>query len=229
MRKLALIRTLIALAPLITASCASNPYEKEADPSFRPITGYSIGTNSSAEAYRNAITVIHTDAPRGYLGDPDTDFANILIHHYKESSHLAWIELQYGNDDEMRKLAANIDYLQSFSYIENRKLNEWLKVKGFAHQNSEGNIQHPQSSEIIYNLIKIQNRMEQSMGQHLSGDGDKDFAYVMTAYNQAAIDLANLELKYGCDDFLRKTAQSTIHLRERENNTIQNWLFKHHF
>lgn len=53
-------------------------------------------------------------------------------------------------------------------------------------------------------------RMNAAMATCSSGDTDREFAQMMTAHHQAAIDMAVLELRYGKDVTLRRLAQEII-------------------
>lgn len=52
--------------------------------------------------------------------------------------------------------------------------------------------------------------MHRSMGTGYSGDADRDFAAMMIAHHQGAIDMAALELRYGKDERLKRLAQAII-------------------
>jgi len=53
-------------------------------------------------------------------------------------------------------------------------------------------------------------RMHDSMVIAPSGNTDRDFARMMIAHHQGAIDMALVQLKYGRDERLRRLAQSII-------------------
>ena len=64
-------------------------------------------------------------------------------------------------------------------------------------------------------------------GTALTGDADKDFAMMMIPHHQGAIDMANIELKYGKDETLRAMAKMIVVAQEKEIKEIQDWLAKH--
>ena len=49
-----------------------------------------------------------------------------------------------------------------------------------------------------------------------SGDVDRDFAAMMTPHHQGAIDMAQAELRYGCNEQLRRIAQEIIVTQQQE-------------
>ncbi len=53
-------------------------------------------------------------------------------------------------------------------------------------------------------------RMEHDMMAAPSGDPDRDFAAMMIPHHQAAIDMAEAELRFGHDPILRRLAQAII-------------------
>lgn len=69
-------------------------------------------------------------------------------------------------------------------------------------------------------------RMHQGMGVALSGDADRDFASLMIAHHQGAIDMAKVELERGQDAELRAFAERVIKAQTREIETLQAWLGK---
>ena len=70
-------------------------------------------------------------------------------------------------------------------------------------------------------------RMQQGMGEAMSGDPDVDFARMMIPHHQGAIDMARSQLEHGKDPQLRQMAQEIIGAQEREIATLKEWLAKH--
>lgn len=69
----------------------------------------------------------------------------------------------------------------------------------------------------------------QTMNQDLStmpssGDADRDFASLMARHHQAAIDVARVELQYGRDPEMRRTAQQVIQKQQQEISDLRTWL-----
>jgi uncharacterized protein (DUF305 family) len=63
---------------------------------------------ASTRAYREAATQMHLDMGIRYSGQADKDFAALVTAHQQGAAALAKIELQYGSDPEMRRLAEAI-------------------------------------------------------------------------------------------------------------------------
>lgn len=60
-----------------------------------------------------------------------------------------------------------------------------------------------------------------------SGNPDQDFAINMVPHHQAAIELAEMELKYGHDPVMRDYAQRIIRNDAASRNQLDAWLLNH--
>jgi hypothetical protein len=70
-------------------------------------------------------------------------------------------------------------------------------------------------------------KMMSGMGGPYSGDPDHDFVTHMAPHHQGAIDMAEVELKYGSDAKLKQLAARIISAQQREIAFMQAWLEKH--
>lgn len=70
-------------------------------------------------------------------------------------------------------------------------------------------------------------KMMKAMQQPMTGDADRDFAAMMIAHHQGAIDMANVELRYGKDPQLRELAQDIIQAQEKEIAVMREWQTRH--
>jgi uncharacterized protein (DUF305 family) len=61
----------------------------------------------------------------------------------------------------------------------------------------------------------------------MTGDSDHDFAAMMKAHHQGAIDMAQAELASGKDPTLRKMAQDIITAQKKEIKAFDDWMRKH--
>jgi uncharacterized protein (DUF305 family) len=62
-----------------------------------------------------------------YSGDPDVDFVRGMIPHQRGAVEMAKVELKYGKDPELRKLAEGIISAQK---SEIKMMQTWLKAHG---------------------------------------------------------------------------------------------------
>ncbi|HSI39726.1 MAG TPA: DUF305 domain-containing protein [Xanthobacteraceae bacterium] len=94
-------------------------------------SGMSHGTapaaGPSTKAYVAANEKMHRDMAIRFTGDADADFARGMIPHHQGAIDMARIELQYGTDPELRKLAEGIIKAQE---SEIAFLKAWLAKSG---------------------------------------------------------------------------------------------------
>lgn len=68
---------------------------------------------------------------------------------------------------------------------------------------------------------------EGMMGQPMTGDADRDFASMMLAHHQGAVDMARVQLDHGKDPELRKMARKVIDDQTKEIAELKAWLDRH--
>ena len=66
--------------------------------------------------------------------------------------------------------------------------------------------------------------MMQMQAVTMTGDTDQDFVAMMIPHHQGAIDMAEVELKYGKDAKVRKLAQAVIDAQKEEIRQMREWL-----
>jgi uncharacterized protein (DUF305 family) len=62
---------------------------------------------------------------------------------------------------------------------------------------------------------------------HPTGDQDKDFVTMMIPHHQGAIDMAEVELKYGKDPEMKALSEKIIADQKKEIAQMQKWLSAH--
>ncbi|AQH05228.1 DUF305 domain-containing protein (plasmid) [Burkholderia sp. KK1] len=72
-----------------------------------------------------------------------------------------------------------------------------------------------------------QKMMQQMQAPPYTGDADKDFVAHMIPHHQGAVDVAEVELKYGKDPELKKLAKNIIKAQKEEIAFMQRWQAKH--
>jgi uncharacterized protein (DUF305 family) len=81
----------------------------------------------SSRAFAKANATMHKDMAIKYSGDADADFVRGMIPHHQGAIDMAKVELQYGKDPELKKMAEDIIKAQE-AEIETMKA--WLKKNG---------------------------------------------------------------------------------------------------
>jgi uncharacterized protein (DUF305 family) len=78
----------------------------------------------ATEAYKKAMGNMMEGMNIAYSGNADADFARGMVPHHKGAVEMAKVELAFGKDPELRKLAEDIIKAQE---TEIAFMNEWLK------------------------------------------------------------------------------------------------------
>lgn len=83
-------------------------------------------------------------------------------------------------------------------------------------------------SEMNLEYMRAMNAMHKPMMDGVT-DPDPDTAFVrgMLPHHKGAVDMAEIQLKYGKDPELRKLAQDIIDAQEKEMTFMKDWLKKH--
>ena len=76
-------------------------------------------------------------------------------------------------------------------------------------------------------FMGVHEKMKKDMAMTPSGDADKDFAMMMIPHHQGAIDMAEVELKFGKDPALKEMAQKIIDAQKKEIEEFKKWQSEH--
>ena len=99
----------VALAVLLVVSVsrAQAPHQHEISPSQGPPSP-SIATDSFTSLMMQVMEHMHGDMSIVPSGDPDRDFAAMMIPHHEGAVDMAKLELQFGKNPVLRRLAQGI-------------------------------------------------------------------------------------------------------------------------
>jgi uncharacterized protein (DUF305 family) len=97
---------LIALA--IALALTLMPITANADDHDKHGMKMDAGQSEASKAYNDAMMKMHEKMSMKPTGNPDVDFAKGMIPHHEGAIDMAKVELQYGKDPELRKLAQEI-------------------------------------------------------------------------------------------------------------------------
>lgn len=164
---------------------------------------------------------MHADMHAGMmLLDADAAFAAGMVPHHKGAVRMAEVELKYGKDPEMRKLAEAIIAAQG---PEIEQMNAWLarnpektKEKGESHADML-----PMHKELMTGMTDMHEGMAKSLNVT---DADIAFAVGMIPHHQGAVEMAEVELKYGKDPEMRELAEAIVAAQGPEIEQMQAWL-----
>jgi uncharacterized protein (DUF305 family) len=67
----------------------------------------------ATQTLRRSVMAMHLGMPRRLSGDPDRDFATVMVPHHQGAIDMANLELQFGKDEDLKKLAQAIVKAQS--------------------------------------------------------------------------------------------------------------------
>ena len=85
----------------------------------------------------------------------------------------------------------------------------------------------PMASASTQAFQKGGEKMMKEMDQPYTGDADKDFVAHMIPHHAGAVDMAQVQLKYGKDPELLKMARDIIKSQEKEMVFMKKWQAKH--
>ncbi len=97
----------LAVLLVVSASGAQAPHQHEMSLS-QSLPLPSIVAESFTSLMMQAMEHMHRDMSIVPSGDPDRDFAAMMIPHHQGAIHMAKVELKYAKDPELRKLAEGV-------------------------------------------------------------------------------------------------------------------------
>ncbi len=151
-----------------------------------------------------------------YSDNPDGDFVTLMIPHHQGAVDMAEVELQYGRDPDMRTLAKSIALSQQPQIAE---MSAWRQAHTVA-ATPDGPAARQGLSDA--NVKMMQGMMSSGYGH--SGNPDVGFVRMMIPHHQGAVDMGQVELKFGKDPQLRALAQAIITAQQREIAQMTRWL-----
>lgn len=167
--------------------------------------------------YTESMTKMHEEMMVGMdYNDPDAAFAQGMLGHHIGAVDMAEIELKYGTDDEMRKLAqAIIDAQQS----EIKQMKTWLA------DNSDSKTPTADTKAMQQAYADGMDAMHDDMMEGIADPvPDMAFARGMLPHHVGAVDMAETQLKYGKNPEMLKLAQEIIDAQKAEIEQMQSWI-----
>ena len=173
-------------------------------------------TTEFGKEYMDSMNDMHEDMMEGMqANDADVAFAKGMLPHHEGAVDMAEIQLKYGKDDTMRKLAEDVIAAQE---AEIKQMEDWLE----ANPDTE---EQPNTIEMRQAYDASMQSMHDDMMQGiLSEDADMAFAKGMLPHHEGAVAMAEVQLKYGKNEEMRKLAQEIIDAQKAEIDLMQNWI-----
>jgi len=144
-------------------------------------------------------------------GNPDHDFAAMMISHHQGAIEMAKAELVGGIDAQIRKMAQDIVAAQE------KEIAEMQHSMAALPAGKPGT-----NAEAYEALMGSMGRMMHSAPA--SGKPDRDFVQAMIPHHEGAVEMAKVELRYGRDAKLKAMAQKIIDDQTREIAEMKAWL-----
>lgn len=171
---------------------------------------------ASTKAYALAMSTMMDGMMIDPSGKPDLDFARGMIPHHQGAIDMAKVELQFGKDPDIRKMAEGVIAAQTG---EIDLMTKWLSS---ADEKSLA----PDTVSAKANQ-QAMNTMMANMMVTYTGNADVDFVTGMIPHHQGAIDMAKVELQFGKDQTMQALAKGIIDAQQSEIAFMQDWMKKH--
>lgn len=147
-------------------------------------------------------------------GDFDLDFAKMMKIHHQAAVDMSKIELAKGDNAEVKTMAQNILNAQKAEIAE-------LQMFIDKHKMSAMN-QHDKMHDQLMTSMKD---MEEDMKMmKMTEDVDKHYVSMMIPHHESAVDMAQMQLKHGGNEALKKMAQMMINDQTKEIAAFKDWM-----
>jgi uncharacterized protein (DUF305 family) len=153
-------------------------------------------------------------------GDPDLDFAHMMIHHHIGGVEVSDIELKYGKHPEAKQIA---EKSKKGNQESTKRLEAFIADHGDPKPVSEETYK-----EFMEKMDMLMMQMDKVMRTWPStSDADYDFAEILIHHHQGAVEMSELELEFGKDEMAREEAQTIITEQEKEITQLGEFRQKH--
>lgn len=147
-------------------------------------------------------------------GDPDAHFAKMMKMHHEGAINMSKIITSEGKNTVIKNMANKMIIDQT---NEIKKLDSFLIKHLSQAENMEFN------TKMETSMMKMQNNADLV---YLNRDLDHDFAVLMIQHHQSAIEMADLVIHYGHENFITDMAAKMKDAQEKEISEFQDWLLK---
>jgi uncharacterized protein (DUF305 family) len=158
-------------------------------------------------------------------GDPDHDFAMMMVEHHQGSIDMSEILLKSGKDDKIKAMAQGIVDKQRQEQTQLRSHSKSGNDQSHAaHNQGAGSSVGSFSAEMQQAMDGMDADMK---SMKMSNDIDHDFASMMIPHHQSAIEMSDAILKHGKDQEIKQIAEKIKSDSEKEISELKTWLQSH--
>ncbi len=175
-----------------------------------------IEERKAVRAAHDTMTIAMSATCINLSGDPDRDFAGLMVPHHQGAVDMAKMELQYGHDPQIRDLAREVVASQQPQIAQ---ISRWKQAHPAVVRS---NI--PAGREGFDAANKKMMSGMASGGPASSGNADLDFVRMMMPHHQGAVDMGQIELELGRDQELRALAHDIVVAQRAEIAQMTAWL-----
>lgn len=213
-------------AALVLTACSQNTAKTNTKAGAQSASLQAEQTNSAdtaqiqASKYRQKLRDAIEQMQHKTIDTPSAQgrFVQALSAHHQAAITMAYTELRYGKDNQMREFA------QAIIDGEQAEL-QWMRDWQQRAQTDDDQAAQMQGKWLSLQQ-NLQGKLDQ-LGKGLSSDlqtPDVLFAHAMLLQNQLAIDLSAQIIKLGADDEILVLAQQNIDDHTLHNNELNTWL-----
>ncbi|MBC5774687.1 DUF305 domain-containing protein [Pontibacter sp. KCTC 32443] len=147
-------------------------------------------------------------------GDPDYDFAQMMVMHHQGAVRMADDEIANGTDTKMKQMAQKT---KETNQADIKKLQDFTSK----HKPTKGDT--ATTSRMMQPMGKMMGDMHKNMGDMSSMNTDQNFAQMMIHHHEMGNEMAREFLKQGKTQEMKQMAQKTIDQQTKEIKELQNW------
>lgn len=149
-------------------------------------------------------------------GDNDLDFARMMIEHHKGGIEMIDVLKKYSNHKDFMEEA---EMGRSMDVMSIQKLEQFINSHGAPVKSAD-------NMAFMNEMKAVMTQMHHNMMVGYTSDPDLDFAKMMMAHHQGAIDMAKVEINRGSDAAAKAEAQEI--LKQSDSMTkLQSLIDKH--
>ncbi|MDB5203798.1 MAG: hypothetical protein JWQ27_3207 [Ferruginibacter sp.] len=151
-------------------------------------------------------------------GDPDYDFAAMMIAHHQAAIDMSLVEIEKGTDPAIVEMAKAIKLAQ---VTEISRMEAYLRSR----TDIDGlNLSKEQEPEAMSGMMSMMDAMK---GVKKGTTIDHDFVRMMIPHHQGAVQMSNDLLKNGKSAEMKTLANAIIAAQTAEINSFNQWLSAH--